>query len=96
MSSDGSDCEIKKVECISDSDSDSDDCVVEQDDTKTKSTGFFHKLRLRNLVRSKGAKKGAEEFREGESDEYNSEVDGEIEIEDHNGMNFDILGVRDG
>ena len=97
MSSDGSDCEIKKVDCMTESESDSDDCVIEQDDSKVKSTGFFHKLRLKNLVRSKGgAKKGMDEFREGESEEYNSEVDGEIEIEAESGMNFDILGVREG
>jgi len=32
-------------------------------------------------------------FREGESEEYNSEVDGDISIEV--GINFDILGVRE-
>jgi len=33
-------------------------------------------------------------FREGESEEYNSEVDGDMSMED-NGVNYDILGVRD-
>jgi hypothetical protein len=32
-------------------------------------------------------------FREGESEEYNSEVDGDISIDV--GINFDILGVRE-
>ena len=85
--------EIKKVEAFSDGDdSDSEDCIVESTDTKVKSTGFFHKLRLRDLMKEKGHKK-VEVFREGESDEYNSEVDGEVEI-DENAINFDILSVR--
>ena len=35
-------------------------------------------------------------FREGESEEYNSEVDGEDLDIDTNVINFDILGIRDG
>lgn len=34
-------------------------------------------------------------FREGESEEYNSEVDGE-DFDDENQVNYDILGVREG
>lgn len=74
------------------SSSDSQDCVVETD-TKIKSTGFFHKLRLRDMMKEKGHKRG-EIFREGESDEYNSEVDGD-DFEDDTAVNYDILGVRD-
>ena len=44
-------------------------------------------------MKSKGAKQ-VEIFREGESEEYNSEVDGEIEL-DTAGVNYDILGVRE-
>ena len=99
--SDGSDASgggvIKKVDAFSDEmsedDSDSDDCVVETD-TKVKSTGFFQKLRLRDIMKSKGQKK-VEVFREGESDEYNSEVDGEPSI-DTPKVNYDILGCRRG
>ena len=94
FSSDGG--EIKKVEAFSDeqsNSSDSQDCVVETD-TKIKSTGFFHKLRLRDMMKSKGHRR-TEVFREGESDEYNSEVDGE-DFDDENAINYDILGVREG
>ena len=44
-------------------------------------------------MKSKGAKQ-VDIFREGESEEYNSEVDGEIEL-DTAGVNYDILGVRE-
>lgn len=44
-------------------------------------------------MKSKGAKQ-VEIFREGESEEYNSEVDGEIEL-DTAGVDYDILGVRE-
>ena len=86
---------VKKVDAFSDEQSESDDsqdCVIETEG-KVKSTGFFHKLRLRDIMKSKGAKK-VEIFREGESEEYNSEVDGEIEL-DTAGVNYDILGVRE-
>ena len=88
--------EIKKVEAFSDEnseESDSQDCIVETDN-KVKSTGFFHKLRLRDIMKSKGPRK-TEVFREGESEEYNSEVDGEELNLDTPGVNYDILGVRD-
>ena len=75
--------------------SDSQDCVVETD-SKVKSTGFFHKLRLRDIMKQKGGKSKADVFREGESEEYNSEVDGEDLNLDTPGCNYDILGVRDG
>ena len=87
---------VKKVDAFSDEQSDSDDsqdCVVETEG-KVKSTGFFHKLRLRDIMKAKGAKH-VEIFREGESEEYNSEVDGELEL-DTPGVNYDILGVREG
>ena len=87
---------VKKVDAFSDEQSDSDDsqdCVVETEG-KVKSTGFFHKLRLRDIMKAKGAKQ-VEIFREGESEEYNSEVDGELEL-DTPGVNYDILGVREG
>ena len=87
---------IKKVDAFSDEnseESDSDDCVVETD-SKVKSTGFFQKLRLRDIMKSKGQKK-VEVFREGESEEYNSEVDGEPSI-DTPKVNYDILGARSG
>ena len=45
--------EIKKVDAFSDEnsdDSDSQDCVIETD-SKVKSTGFFHKLRLRDIMK---------------------------------------------
>ena len=58
--------------------SDSQDCVVETD-SKVKSTGFFHKLRLRDIMKQKGGKSKADVFREGESEEYNSEVDSQQE-----------------
>lgn len=45
-------------------------------------------------MKSKGNKK-TEVFREGESEEYNSEVDGEELNLDTPGVNYDILGVRD-
>mmetsp|Transcript_8654 Transcript_8654/g.10680 ORF Transcript_8654/g.10680 Transcript_8654/m.10680 type:complete len:153 (+) Transcript_8654:1570-2028(+) len=87
---------VKKVEAFSDDNSeeseDSQDCVVETD-TKIKSTGFFHKMRLRDIMKSKGQKK-TEIFREGESDEYNSEVDGEPSI-DMPEINYDLMGVLD-
>ena len=92
--SDGGD--IKKVDAFSDEnseESDSQDCIVETD-SKVKSTGFFHKLRLRDIMKQKGNKK-TEVFREGESEEYNSEVDGEDLNLDTPGVNYDILGVRD-
>ena len=69
---------IRKVEAFSDENSDasdSDDCVIETD-TKVKSTGFFQKLKLRDIMKQKNMHK-VQTFREGESDEYNSEVDGE-------------------
>ena len=89
--------EIKKVEAFSDDnseESDSQDCIVETD-SKVKSTGFFHKLRLRDIMKQKGNKK-TEVFREGESEEYNSEVDGEDLDLDTQAINYDILGVREG
>ena len=94
LSSDSDGGVIKKVDAFSDEqsmDSDSEDCIVETD-SKVKSTGFFHKLRLRDMLKAKGQKK-VEMFREGESEEYNSVVDGDISIEV--GINFDILGVRE-
>ena len=45
-------------------------------------------------MKSKGQKK-VEVFREGESEEYNSEVDGEPSI-DTPKVNYDILGARSG
>ena len=87
---------VKKVDAFSDEhsdQSDSEDCVVEAVDAKAKSTGFFHKLRLRDIMGKKD-KHRADIFREGESEEYNSEVDGEIEVD--TGINYDILGVREG
>ena len=86
---------VKKVDAFSDEQSDSDaseDCVVETE-AKVKSTGFFHKLRLRDIMKAKGQRQ-VEIFREGESEEYNSEVDGELELENA-GVNYDILGVRE-
>ena len=62
-------------------------------DTKVKSTGFFQKLRLRDIMKEKGHKK-TEVFREGESDEYNSEVDGEPSL-DTPEVNYDLLGMLD-
>ena len=52
---------IKKVEAFSDENSDesedSQDCVVETTE-KVKSTGFFHKLRLKDIMsKQKGNKK---------------------------------------
>ncbi len=95
-SSDGGD--IKRVDAFSDEDSDasdSEDCEVINDNSKIKSTGFFEKLKLRTMLKSKGQKK-TDVFREGESDEYNSEVDGdELDLEQPM-VNYDILGVRDG
>jgi len=85
--------DIKAVEAFSDnSEDDSDDCIVETK-SKIKSTGFFEKLRLRDMMKAKGHKK-VTAFREGESEEYNSEVDGDLSFED-NGVNYDILGVRE-
>ena len=46
-------------------------------------------------MKSKGQNK-VEVFREGESEEYNSEVDGEEINVDEFVVNYDILGVRDG
>ena len=88
---------VKKVDAFSDDNSeeeseDSQDCIVETD-TKVKSTGFFQKLRLRDIMKEKGHKK-TEVFREGESDEYNSEVDGEPSI-DTPEVNYDLLGMLD-
>lgn len=83
---------IKKVEAFSEDESDSEDCIVENVDSKVKSTGFFHKLKLRDLMKAKGEKKTTV-FREGESEEYNSEVDGDNEV-DLNTVNYDILTVR--
>ncbi len=95
-SSDGGD--IKRVDAFSDEDSDasdSEDCEIINDNSKVKSNGFFEKLKLRTMLKSKGHKK-TDVFREGESDEYNSEVDGdEIDLEQPM-VNYDILGVRDG
>ena len=85
--------EIKKVDDFSDDqsmDSNSEDCIVETE-TKTKSTGFFHKLRLRDIMKEKGSKK-VEIFREGESEEYNSEVDGDASF-DTPVLNYDLLEV---
>lgn len=87
---------IRKVEAFSDENSDasdSDDCVIETD-TKVKSTGFFQKLKLRDIMKQKNMHK-VQTFREGESDEYNSEVDGEPSF-DAPQVNYDILGIRDG
>ena len=96
FSSCSGDGDIKKVDAFSDenSESDSQDCIVETDN-KVKSTGFFHKLRLRDIMKQKG-KGGTEVFREGESEEYNSEVDGEDLNIDADGINYDILGIREG
>ena len=46
-------------------------------------------------MKQKGNKK-TEFFREGESEEYNSEVDGDLDLDDTNAINYDILGVREG
>ena len=89
--------EIKKVDAFSDENSeasDQSDCVVETED-KVKSTGFFHKLRLRDIMKQKGGNRKSDVFREGESEEYNSEVDGEDLDLDTPGINYDILGVRE-
>ena len=90
--------EIKRVDAFSDEDSnssDSEDCEIIDDNSKVKSTGFFEKLKLRTMLKSKGQKK-CDIFREGESDEYNSEVDGDdLDLEPPQ-INYDILGVRDG
>jgi len=56
LSSDSDGGVIKKVDAFSDEqsiDSDSEDCIVETD-SKVKSTGFFHKLRLRDMLKAKG------------------------------------------
>ena len=57
LSSDSDVGVIKKVDAFSDEqsmDSDSEDCVVEIAYSKAKSTGFFHKLRLRDMLKAKG------------------------------------------
>ena len=46
-------------------------------------------------MKQKGNKK-TEIFREGESEEYNSEVDGDLDLDDTPAINYDILGVREG
>lgn len=86
--------EIKKVDAFSSNSSDS-DCEIINEDSKIKSTGFFHKLRLRDMLKSKGQKK-VDAFREGESDEYNSEVDGDDFNIEAPTINYDILDVRMG
>ena len=96
FSSDSEGGAVKKVEAFSDEDSDmsnSEDCVVETKQN-IKSTGFFQKQRLRDIIKKTGKGK-VDIFREGESEEYNSEVDGDISIEDA-GINYDILDVKKG
>lgn len=92
-SSEGGD--IKKVCDFSDDNSEgseSSDCVVESS-AKVKSTGFFHKLRLRDIMKQKGQGKENDIFREGESDEYNSEVDGEPSLDGEPEINYDLLDI---
>ena len=75
--------------------------------TKAKTSGGLTKSHLKKnkrgkvvskkasdrAMKSKGAKQ-VDIFREGESEEYNSEVDGEVEL-DTDGVNYDILGIRE-
>lgn len=46
-------------------------------------------------MKSKGQDKKNDIFREGESEEYNSEVDGELDFED-TGICYDIMNVKAG
>jgi hypothetical protein len=81
----GSAGDIQRV----DSDSDSDDCEIENTDAKARSTGFFKKMLLRENLKIKPTKLTV--FREGESDEYNSEVDGlELDVPE---LTYDIEGI---
>ena len=90
--SDDSGGEILQVDQFDDEkDSDSDDCVIETAETKAHGTGFFYKQQLKQTVKKA---KITENFREGESDEYDSEAeDLDINLEQ---LDFDLLKVKSG
>ena len=71
--------------------SDSDDCVIEEKETKAKGTGFYYKQQLKETVKKA---KVTDAFREGESDEYDSEAD-DIDV-DMDALDYDLLRIREG
>ena len=75
------------------SDSDSDDVEIVTANDKLKSAGFFQKMYMKDTLAKD--KKNIQAFREGESDEYNSEVDGDSIDIDTAEVNYDILEVHD-
>ena len=90
---------VKKVDSFEDSDSNSDDVqIVTEGEMKThiKSKDHFYKNMLKDTVTKAGPM--MTEFREGESEEYNSEVDGKSVSFDFDTpqLNFDILDIREG
>jgi hypothetical protein len=62
-------------------------------DQKLKTAGFFQKMKLKDTLATD--KKAVQAFREGESEEYNSEVDGDSIDLDIANVNYDILNIYD-
>jgi hypothetical protein len=68
--------------------SDSDDCVIEKENIRVKSTEFYYKEKLKEITTKAPV---AQCFLEGESDDYGSEGSELFEVPV---VNFDILDVR--
>jgi hypothetical protein len=85
--SDSNDCDVVAKQ-TSFNESDSDDCVIEKEDTKVKSTGFYYKEKLKEITSKAPV---AQCYVEGESDDYASECSELFEVPV---VNFDILDVR--
>ena len=85
--SDSNDCDIVEKQ-TSFNESDPDDCVIEKEDIKVKSTEFYYKEKLKEITTKAPV---AQCFLEGESDDYGSEGSELFEVPV---VNFDILDVR--